>query len=219
MVEVYDAHEQGEIVKKWLSENGSAIVMGLVIAFGGLFGFKQWQGWQENSRQAAAVEFEVMTDLLSTGQLDAAVANFQNLQDEYAKSPYTSMAALQFARARIAANQPDLAVGLYEFVMENGYPKAMKVVARERLARVLLDQGQPDAAMALIDGATDITGFESRFAEVRGDIHLDQGRVEDAVSAYQEALELLEPGAGDRGFLVMKLQSLGAEVPEPGIGS
>ncbi|MDH3789257.1 MAG: tetratricopeptide repeat protein, partial [Xanthomonadales bacterium] len=101
MVEVYDAHEQGEIVKKWLSENGSAIVMGLVIAFGGLFGFKQWQGWQENSRQAAAVEFEVMTDLLSTGQLDAAVANFQNLQDEYAKSPYTSMAALQFARARI----------------------------------------------------------------------------------------------------------------------
>jgi predicted negative regulator of RcsB-dependent stress response len=219
MVEVYDAHEQGEIVKKWLSENGSAIVMGLVIAFGGLFGFKQWQGWQENSRQAAAVEFEVMTDLLSTGQLDAAVANFQNLQDEYAKSPYTSMAALQFARARIAANQPDLAVGLYEFVMENGYPKAMKVVARERLARVLLDQGQPDAAMALIDGATDITGFESRFAEVRGDIHLDQGRVEDAVSAYQEALELLEPGAGDRGFLVMKLQSLGAEVPELGIGS
>ena len=219
MVEVYDAHEQGEIVKKWLSENGSAIVMGLVIAFGGLFGFKQWQGWQENSRQAAAVEFEVMTDLLSTGQLDAAVANFQNLQDEYAKSPYTSMAALQFARARIAVNQPDLAVGLYEFVMENGYPKAMKVVARERLARVLLDQGQPDAAMALIDGATDITGFESRFAEVRGDIHLDQGRVEDAVSAYQEALELLEPGAGDRGFLVMKLQSLGAEVPEPGIGS
>lgn len=219
MVEVYDAHEQGEIVKKWLSENGSAIVMGLVIAFGGLFGFKQWQGWQENSRQAAAVEFEVMTDLLSTGQLDAAVANFQNLQDEYAKSPYTSMAALQFARARIAANQPDLAVGLYEFVMENGYPKAMKVVARERLARVLLDQGQPDAAMALIDGATDITGFESRFAEVRGDIHLDQGRVEDAVSAYQEALELLEPGAGDRGFLVMKLQSLGADVPELGIGS
>ena len=39
MVEIYDAHEQGEIVKKWLRENGSAIVMGLVIAFGGLFGF------------------------------------------------------------------------------------------------------------------------------------------------------------------------------------
>ena len=53
MVEVYDAHEQGEIVKKWLTENGSAIVMGLVIAFGGLFGVKQWQVWQESNRQQA----------------------------------------------------------------------------------------------------------------------------------------------------------------------
>jgi predicted negative regulator of RcsB-dependent stress response len=214
MVEVYDAHEQGERVKKWLTENGSAIVMGLVIAFGGLFGFKQWQGWQENSRQQAAVEFEVMSDLLSAGQLDAAVANFQNLQDDYTNSPYTSMAALQFARARIESNQPDLAIGLYEYVMENGYPKAMKVIARERLARVLLDQGQADTALALIDGATDITGFESRFAEVRGDIHFDQGRIEQAREAYLEALELLEAGAGDRGFLVLKLESIGAEIPD-----
>lgn len=213
MVEVYDAHEQGEIVKKWLAENGSAIVMGLVIAFGGLFGFKQWQGWQENSRQQAAVEFEVMSELLTTGQLDAAMANFQSLKDDYSKSPYTSMAALQFARARIEANQSDLAVGLYEFVMANGYPKALKVIARERLARVLLDQGDAEAAMTLLDGATDITGFEARFAEVRGDIHFDQGRIEDARAAYLEALELLESGAGDRRFLVMKLESIGAEVP------
>ena len=213
MVEVYDAHEQGEIVKKWLAENGSAIVMGLVIAFGGLFGFKQWQGWQENSRQRAAVEFEVMSDLLTAGQLDAAVANFQNLKDDYTQSPYTSMAALQFARARIESNQADLAVGLYEYVIENGYPKALKVIARERLARVLLDQGDADAALALIDGAEEITGFESRYAEVRGDIHFDQGRIDEARIAYLEALTLLEPGGGDRAYLVLKLESIGAEVP------
>jgi predicted negative regulator of RcsB-dependent stress response len=216
MVEIYDAHEQGEIVKKWLSENGSAIVMGLVIAFGGLFGFKQWQGWQENSRQQAAVEFEVMTDLLSAGQLDAAMANFQALKDDYSKSPYSSMAALQFARARIAANQADLAVGLYEYVMENGYPKAMQVVARERLARVLLDQGDSNAALAVLDGATEITGYESRYAEVRGDIHFELGSLEEARTAYLEALELLEPGAGDRSHLEMKLESLGADNPDQG---
>jgi predicted negative regulator of RcsB-dependent stress response len=187
--------------------------MGLVIAFGGLFGFKQWQGWQENSRQRAAVEFEVMSDLLTAGQLDAAVANFQNLKDDYSKSPYTSMAALQFARARIESNQPDLAVGLYEYVMENGYPKALKVIARERLARVLLDQGDADAALALIDGATEIIGFESRYAEVRGDIHFHQGRIDEARAAYLEALTLLEPGAGDRAYLALKLESMGAEVP------
>ena len=216
MVEVYDAREQGEIVKKWLSENGSAIIMGLVIAFGGLFGFKQWQSWQVNNRQQASAEFEVLGELLSAGQLDAAMANFQNLQDEYPKSPYTSMAALQFARARIAVNQSDLAIGLYEYVMENGYPKAMTVVARERLARVLLDQGDAEQALTVLENVEDITGFEARYAEVRGDIHYDQGRMEEARAAYLEALDQLEEGAGDRNMLVMKLESMGAEIPEAG---
>jgi len=216
MVEVYNAHEQGEIVKKWLSENGSAIIMGLVIAFGGLFGFKQWQAWQISNRQQASVEFAVMGDLLSTGQLDAAVSNFENLKADYPDSAYTSMAAMQFARARIAVNQPDLAIGLYEFVMENGYPKALKVIARERLARVLLDQGEPDAALATLDGATDITGLESRFAEVRGDIYYSKGQVAEAETNYLDALEQLEAGAGDRARLVMKLESMGADIPADG---
>lgn len=216
MAELYDAREQGEIVKKWLSENGSAIVMGLVIAFGGLFGFKQWRSWQENNRQQASAEFEIMGELLAAEQMDAAMANFQVLQDDYPKSPYTSMAALKFAQARIEVNQPDLAIGLYEFVMENGYPKAITVVARERLARVLLDQGEPGEALTVLEGVMDITGFESRYAEVRGDIHFDQGRMAEAEAAYLEALDLLEDGAGDRGKLVMKLESMGAEIPEVG---
>jgi len=216
MVEIYDAHEQGEVVKKWLSENGSAIVMGLVIAFGGLFGFKQWQGWQESNKQAASAEFEVMSELLAVGQLDAAMSNFQNLKDDHSGSPYASLAALQMARARLDARQEDLAVNLYQFVMENGHPRALSVVARERLARLKLDQGQAEEALALLQGEPDITGFESRFAEVRGDIHYSQGKTEEAIAAYLEALETLEAGAGDRAALVLKLESMGAEIPEDG---
>jgi predicted negative regulator of RcsB-dependent stress response len=219
MVDIYDPNEQEEVVKKWLRDNGSAIVMGLVIAFGGLFGFKQWQSWQFNNKQQASAEFEVMSDLLTDSQLDAAMANFQTLQDDYAKSPYASLAALQMARARVEAQQPDLAITLYQFVMDNGYPKALSVVARERLARLMLDQGQPDEALALLDGASDISGFESRYAEVRGDIYFVQGNSDDAIAAYLEALDTLEAGVGDRNALVLKLESLGADIPEDGTQS
>ncbi|MGK2925825.1 MAG: YfgM family protein [Lysobacterales bacterium] len=214
MVEIYDAHEQGEVVKKWLRENGSAIVMGLVLAFGGLFGFKQWQGWQDNTRQRAATEYQVLDQLLSQGQLDAAMANFQSLQDDYPDSPYTSMAALKMARARIEVNQPELAVGLYEFVMDNGYPKALTLIARERLARVLVDQGRPEDALQTLDGTQDLAGFEARYAEVRGDILHALGRNDEAAAAWQEALTALEAGVGDRAMLVLKLQSVGADIPE-----
>ena len=216
MAEIYDPNEQDEVVKKWLRDNGSAIVMGLVIAFGGLFGFKQWQVWQVSNKQQASAEFEVMSDLLTDGQLDAAMANYQTLQDDYGKSPYASLAALQMARARVEAKQPELAISLYEFVIENGYPSALSVVARERLARLMLDQGETEEALALLDGATDLTGFESRYAEVRGDIYYSLGRNDEAIAAYLEALETLEAGVGDRNTLVLKLESMGAEVPEDG---
>ncbi len=216
MVEIYDPKEQGEVVKKWLSENGSAIVMGLVIAFGGLFGFKQWQSWQESNRQQASAEFEVMAELLVEGQLDAAMSNFQNLQDNYSRSPYTSMAALQMARARLDGNQADLAIGLYESVMEDGYPKALAVIARARLARVLLEQGSTDEALAVLQAESNITGFESRYAEIRGDIYQAQGNVDESIVAYQEALDTLEAGEGDRATLVLKLESLGAGIPDGG---
>ena len=216
MIEIYDAHEQGEVVKKWLRENGSAIVMGLVIAFGGLFGYKQWQNWQDNTRQRASSEYEVLDQLLTEGQLDAAMANFQSLQDDYPDSPYTSMAALKMARARVETDQPDLAIGLLEFVMNNGHPQALAVVARERLARVLLDQGRGDEALQTLAGAQVISGFEARYAETRGDILHSLGRNDEAAVAWLEALAALEAGIGDRDLLVMKLQSIGAAVHEAG---
>ena len=190
--------------------------MGLVIAFGGLFGFKQWQSWQESNRQQASMEFEVMSELLTAGQLDAAMSNFQNLQDNYSRSPYTSMAALQMAQARLQASQPDLAVGLYEFVVENGYPRAMSIIAQVRLARVLLDQGEADEALELVRAESNIVGFESRYAEVRGDIYQAKGMVDEAIAAYLEAINKLEAGEGDRATLVLKLESLGADVPGAG---
>jgi len=116
-------------------------------------------------------------------------------------------------------DQPELAVGLYEFVIENGSPQAMRAVARERLARLLLDQGRPEDALRTLEGAQDISGFEARYAEVRGDIMYAQGRRDDAVAAYLEALNQREAGVGDRAKLVMKLQSMGAEIPPEDAGS
>ena len=209
MVEAYNVHDEGENVKKWLQENGSAIVIGLVLAFGGLFGFNQWQAWEANNKAQAFAEFEAMNELLTDGQLDAAISNFQNLQDDYAGSPYTAMAALQMGRARLEANQPDLAIKHYRYALEHGHPKALRVVARERLARMLLDQGQLDEALVTINGETDISGFEARYAEARGDILYAQGKNDEAIAAYQEALDTLEAGSGDRAMLVLKLESLG----------
>jgi predicted negative regulator of RcsB-dependent stress response len=209
MAEYFNELEQGEAVKKWLKENGGAILMGLVIAFGGLFGFRQWQAWDENQRQRASAEFEVMSELLAENQLDSAMANYQTLKDDYSDSPYASLAALQMGRARLEAGQADLAVNLYRFVADNGSPRALRMIGRERLARLLLDQGQAEEALSLVNGSGDDDAFAASFAEVRGDIHAVLGDKEQAIANYQQALDSMEEGVGDRNYLELKMKNLG----------
>lgn len=214
--EYFNEHEQGEAVKKWLKENGGAILMGLIIAFGGLFGFRQWQGWEENQKQRASAEFEIMSQLLDENQMDAAMANYQTLRDNYAKSPYATLAALSMARARVDADQPDLAMTLLRFVAENGSPAALRQVGRERLARLLLAEGQPEEALALVEAHASGDGaFNAAFAEVRGDIHAALGQPNEAVANYQQALDALEDGVGDRQYLELKIKAQGGAVTAP----
>jgi predicted negative regulator of RcsB-dependent stress response len=211
MVEVYDSHEQSERVKGWLRENGGAIVMGLVLAFGGLFGFKQWQIWEDGNAKQASSEYQTLVELLQEDRLDDAVANYEVLKADFAKSSYTTLAALQMAAARVESNQVDLAISLLEQALPVAEPPPVGVIIRERLARLYLDQGDTAAAMAMIDSAPSATGFESRFEELRGDVHRANGDTQAALDAYQRALELAESGVGYRPLLEMKIEALGAD--------
>ena len=112
------------------------------------------------------------------------------------------------ASARIDAGQGDLAMPMLEYAMNQAEPDAVRIVARERLARVKLDLGDAQGAMELLDAAPDQTGFEARFAEIRGDILRQQGDAASAVEQYRLALSLIEEGVGDRNFLQLKIDSL-----------
>ena len=214
MSDLYNEHEQGEQVKSWLRENGSAIVMGLVLAFGLMFGFKQWQAWETSKRQQASAEYMVMTSLIEADNMDAAVSNYEVLKTEYPNSSYTSMASMMMAKARMNAGQLDLAATALTHAMNNAQPAPLKVIARERLARLRLSQGDADSALELLEGAASDVGFEAQFAEIRGDIYLSKGETELAIKSYQASLDALEEGVGNRQYLTVKLDALGVDSVE-----
>jgi len=202
-----------------LQENGIAIVMGLVIAFGGLFGFKQWQLWQQNKARRASAEYTALSDFLKDEKLDAAVPYYETLKKEYSGSAYASLAALQMAHARVDAGQADLAAPMLQFVMSNGIPEPLKIIARERLARLRLDQNKPDAALKLLDESPTSVGFEARFDEIRGDIYRQKGDRKKAAQYYTQALAKLESGVGYRPLLELKLEDLAVSMPDEGESS
>ena len=43
--------QQVEALKKWLNEYGMSIIIGLVLGLGGLFGYRYWDGMEQQHRQ------------------------------------------------------------------------------------------------------------------------------------------------------------------------
>ena len=46
-------HQLAEIAKKWIKENGSFVLGGLVLGLGALFGWNQWQDYQDAQAEFA----------------------------------------------------------------------------------------------------------------------------------------------------------------------
>jgi len=206
MVEIYDDHEQSERVRAWIKENGGAMVLGVLLAFGGLYGWKFWQAEQLRADINAATEFYGLSTSLDQNLFDQAYSHFETIKADAPKSTYNALSHLLIARARLDQGQADLAENLYRNLIENNknVPEFIQLISRERLARILLANGDTQGAKKLIDEAANSAAFNARFAEVRGDILAAIGDAAGASAAYSEALDSMPAGTGDRSMLELK---------------
>ncbi len=204
MDEYLDEHEQWQRVTAWLRESGPwmlAAVAGVLLGWGG---WRYWQGRRDATALAAEARYEQALDALNGGQLQLAASLADKLILDFPGTAYAQQAQLIAARVAVQNDQlPDAATRLRQ-VLDGTRDTELKLLARLRLARVLLAQHQPDAALALMDGVQ-AGAYTARYAEVRGDALLAKGDRAGALAAYRSAR------AGDANTLDDQLLDLKIE--------
>ena len=207
-VELYDEHEQGERVRNWIKEYGAAIVMGLVLAFAGIFGFRFWQE-QKSLKQARAADYFVLIQgELEAGDVDAAQDTYADLTEEAGSSSYVGLAAMMLAAGYVEDGRLEPASRLYRDILAQRELEMLWPVATLRLARVLDAQGESLAALEVL-GSEPTPGFEAGWHELRGDLLFAQGELADAREAYLAAMGALGGQVGGQRMLQMKLDATG----------
>ena len=212
-VELYDEHEQGERVRKWLRENGFAIITGLALAFSGIFGFRYWQDHQATQKIVAADFFNVIQNDVEAGRTDRAEEQFDLMRAEVSRSVYVGLAGLAVAAGHVEDGRLESAARLYREILGERRMESLWPVTRLRLARVLHAQGDARAALSLLEERSAPAGFGAVWAEMRGDLLLALDRPTEARLAFQEALELAEGQRFGQRLLQMKIDATG-----PGVG-
>ncbi len=199
--------QRAEQVWGWLRENGWYLLGGIVLGLGGLFVWRQWGTSQlERAEQASALYAELLT-AIRVERTTRAEEIAAQLAAEYGSTPYVDQARLAMARVKMDRSQPEDAARYLREVMEDAGSEEIGHIARLRLARVLAHQEKYDEALKILSVPRD-SAFAPRYHEVRGDIYVTTGRVEDARAEYEAALQGVESGVIDQLFVQAKLDEL-----------
>lgn len=204
--------EQIEALKKWWSENGWAIVGGIVIGLAGVFGWRAWQAHQIAIAQQASDIYAQLIVNVRTDKNDQARTQAKKLLDEYPNTSYATFASLILGKLDVENNDLDSARQHLQWVIDNTDQNELKHLARIRLARVLLSSDKPEDALKLIENI-DQGKFAASYDEVKGDIFVKLDKPEEARKAYQSALALSTDKGQSDSFLEMKLDNLGQSNP------
>ena len=207
--------EQVEALKKWWAENGKSTLISIVVAIAAVFG---WEGYQKQHQaaieQASAIYQNMLTAANGSNgrptpeQLATAKHLADTLKQDFPDSTYAQFAAMY--KARFAVDGKDLATAEQElhWVLDNASMAEMQIQARLRLARVLYAQDKYEEALQQLQGDTE--AYAASYAEVKGDVFKAQGKNEQALAAYEEAVELNSKAEKpvNNGLLKIKLEQL-----------
>ena len=206
--------EQWEALKRWVRENGPAIVLGVAVAALGLGGYRWWQARENNADLAAGAMYVQMENAFAQGNRTQAFILLGDLERQYPSSPYADQAKLASARAFVEDGELDRAADELRDVMQHSGDSILRLIARQRLARVQIAQHQPSQALVTLKGA-DPGALAPQYAEARGDAYYAMGDRSAALAQYRLARATDVGGETDTGLLDLKISDLAAEVATP----
>lgn len=207
MSEYRSDEETVEQIQRFWRENGISLVVTVVLALGGVLGWRAWQDAQAAEIGAASASYSAWSDALLEDEGDAKAAA-DALREAHPNSAYVSLIGFQEAQQAVLAGDLDAARRALIGVLGDELPAAFHDVARMRLARLELAADDPSAALARLDG---IAGSDDLVAalELRGDANVALGDLGAARAAYAAAIDAAErTGSAGRPLLEMKRDDL-----------
>ncbi|KER39985.1 tetratricopeptide repeat family protein [Neisseria meningitidis 992008] len=203
--------EQQELdnFKYFWKTTGKWLFAVLILAALGYLGYTVYQNRKvsQNQEAAAAILAEIVEKAQNKAPQSEINAELTKLQQSYPQSISAAQATLMAAATEFDAQRYDVAEGHLKWVLSNQKDSLIQALAAQRLGVVLLQQKKYDAALAALDTPVD-AAFTPLLMETKGDVYAAQGKSQEALKNYGQALEKMPQDSVGRELVQMKLDSL-----------
>lgn len=207
--------EQLAALKKWWSDNGNSLLMGIGAALVIVFGWKAYQNSVIQEKTAASLQYQQLVTVATQNDFDdedeAETVRYlaEQLKDEFQGTEYALYAAMFIAKDFVEAKNYEGAAEQLNWVLSNTEDVRLTHIVTARLARILSAQDKHEEALALLKPTEE--AFKSSYLEIEGDIKSRQGNTEAAIEAYKQAYELVKGQPQAQPLLAVKLSDLGID--------
>lgn len=209
-----EEQEQVERLKHFWRQYGNLITWTLVLVLGAFAAWNGWNYWQRDQGAKASALYDALEQAAQAGEIDKVRQAFEDLRSRHPRTAYAGQAGLVAARVLADRDQLPAARDTLRWVADKASEPDLRIIARLRLAGLLLDEKAYDEALALV--SRDIpAAYEGLAADRRGDIHLAQGRTDPARQEYEKAYRALDASLDYRRVVEAKLTALGAAPSDP----
>jgi len=206
----YNLEEQDKLdsLKTWWDKFGTAVtivITTLVVTIGGT---KMWEYYQRTQAHQAADLYVLLQQVKATSEVNRINDAAYLLTEGFSSSGYAPRAALIAAAANIEAGETKRAQEHLQWILDNAKEEEMHDLARLRIAGILLDEGDYDAALRELNTKHG-ESYAGLFADLRGDVFVAAEKFEEARQADQTAIAKLNKSNNYFNIVQMKLDALG----------
>lgn len=220
MASSLDLQEQEQLdqLKAFWNRWGNLLTWAVTAVLLAFAAYNGWNWWQREQGQKASALHAELERAAQAGETDRVKAAWADLKARYAGTAYAGPGALVAAKALIDKGQAADAIEALQWAADSSKDDGLKAVARLRWAGVLLDQGQAQEAVAVLDKARGL-GFDALVDDRRGDALMVLKKEDEAREAYKAAYKAMPLDLDYRRLLEAKLMALGVDpasvVPPP----
>lgn len=196
-VQVYTTEEeQLQFLTNWLKKHGTKITIAVVLIFALVFGKQYWVSSQNTHVASASMLYEKMQNADEKELLNLA----NQLVKDYKSTVYGKIAAVHLANQLVTQSKWSEAADQYKAVYNNAdsWPE-LKIIALENWLRAQIELKQFDAAVNNLNAAEKsglAKSYPLNFYNLKGDLLYHQNKNQEAVAAYNTALDALNNNAG-----------------------
>ena len=199
--------QQLAAIKNWWKENGTSLLVGLLVGVSALFGWRYYIE-QNNirSEQASDLYMQVVQSVKLNTVNDKTIDINNALINDYSGTPYAALSSLALAKTEYERGNVDLAVSQLELAVKYATDEVTREVANLRLTSVLIEQKKFEEVLVLLNAPHDVA-FDAQYEELKGDMYMAQNEIDQARVAYDKAITIQGPATGK--WLKLKRHNLG----------